>query len=339
MSRSLRQPTSQDWSSLLLDAIQKRDAPRALVVALRCVHRQGMGALDSVLDRADAASGEGSDARSWLLPLLKQGTPAVSPLPTPSEQPTSPLLSTPSPAPSDAVAVSPTAPLTEQIPKAESPLPESDSPHSSSVTFTSDTAWPSAPFYAPPALARASDPPPSVKEEEPRGAAVSAALDQAFAPLEIAFPPLPTPERMAAPSLAASTPSSPAPPSFPAPFQGPSVRHEPSKTREPAEIGEPSEIRAPSAPFLASDREDNVDAVGGVDPSSAHEHLLDDCPKGHAAPVPTFQVEASDDSASRPSRKPRRSEPEAADEKGPAPRTLDTWRAWLPGPFRSRSRP
>ena len=72
MSSSLRQPTPLDWQSLLLEAIQHRDATRAVPLAQRCVHRHGMAALEALLERADAVSGQEGEARSWLLAQLRQ---------------------------------------------------------------------------------------------------------------------------------------------------------------------------------------------------------------------------------------------------------------------------
>lgn len=73
MSRSPRQPTPLDWQPLLLEAIQHRDAPQAVPLAQRCVHRHGMAALETLLERADAGSGQRGEARTWLLAQLRQG--------------------------------------------------------------------------------------------------------------------------------------------------------------------------------------------------------------------------------------------------------------------------
>jgi hypothetical protein len=335
VSRSLRQPPSQDWPALLLEAIQQRDAPRALAFALRCVHRQGMGALDAVFERADGAGGQDGDARSWLLPLLKQASPVVVPSPAPSAPSIPPPRPTPPAAPAapaGGAAVAATAPLAEALPIAAevspSPIAEASPPQpepsppiaepspASPDPVATDLPWSSLPFAdSPPA----SVPPTPERDTAPAGVTASAALDQAFAPLEIAFPPLPTFERTGADSAAVST-ASPVPPAGSAPVSAPFAS-------EPA-----------PATLDARDGHDGAEPAPRVHLPSGHERLLGDFPTGHAAPVPTFQVEGSEESASRPSRKSRQTDP-AADHKTPASRTLDVWRSWLPGPFRSRSRP
>lgn len=69
-----------DWQEALVEAIQQRDAPRAMQLAERCVHRYGMHTLESVMERAEGLAGDAESVRSWLLPLLVK-PPAVS-LPT-----------------------------------------------------------------------------------------------------------------------------------------------------------------------------------------------------------------------------------------------------------------
>jgi hypothetical protein len=81
-----------DWRAELLDAVQQRDAPRATMLAQRCVHRYGIGVLESLLESVSPSEGEDSDARAWLLSLLQP----------PPLQPTTPP---PSPAPSIAAGV------------------------------------------------------------------------------------------------------------------------------------------------------------------------------------------------------------------------------------------
>jgi hypothetical protein len=67
---------------------------------------------------------------------------------------------------------------------------------------------------------------------------------------------------------------------------------------------------------------------------------LDDFPAGAAAPVPTFHVDAPPERESL-DRLKRRQPDVPGDRQAPsrATKALDAWRAWLPGPFRSRSRP
>jgi hypothetical protein len=88
--------------------------------------------------------------------------------------------------------------------------------------------------------------------------------------------------------------------------------------------GQP-EVSAPPAP--------------GLPMSEEPAHRLEDFSTAVAAPVPSFHVDALEGWASVESRK--RPEPQIpADEEAPAARakSLQGWRAWLPGAFRSRSR-
>lgn len=103
-----------DWQDALVEAIQDRDAARAIQLAERCVHRYGMHTLESVMERAEGL-GEGPGAvRSWLLPLLSQ--PAVAP-------PSPPPLSSPSPLPPASVGLDEAfAPLEVAFPPLPSPL-------------------------------------------------------------------------------------------------------------------------------------------------------------------------------------------------------------------------
>jgi hypothetical protein len=364
VSRSLRQPPSQDWPSLLLEAIQQRDASRALDLAPRCVHRQGMGALDTVLARADAASGQEGESRSWLMPLLKQGSPAAATPPAPSpepafsESPTPPLPTLTDPAPEAGVSEEVATPLSTEASANESTAnePSADKPSSGEASLSwperplaalsplgSGASWPAAPFDTSPRSAPVTAAPPTAPASAPQSStpisaplpserpearsnvSASAALDQAFAPLEIAFPPLPSAPAVSAPLQAPSAPE----------LSSPLGGAEPENPQESRE----SPANTPSFAPLDSGVGDDSDAVASrVDQASSQERLLEAFPTGQAAPVPTFQVDAFEDSASRPTRKPRQPE-RTAQEKAPAPRTLDAWRAWLPGPFRSRSRP
>jgi hypothetical protein len=304
-----------------------------------------MGALDSVLDRADAATGQHGEARSWLLPLLKQGAPALA---TSSAFPPEPLaLVPPTPLVTSTLDLVPEAETEEPAiaAQADEPSVPEASPQEPALPpapldIAGDTPWPSVPPAASPIREHA----PFERLKESVKATASADLDQAFAPLEIAFPPLPPSER-----TQADAPAVPPPSSVPLPFfsslRAPSAREQPFAPDEPSgssgcsEIQDPSKLRAtetrdpqPIAPAAAGDREASPEAASGVDPAPAQELLPEDFLTGHAAPVPTFQVEAFETSVSRPSEAPE-------EEKPPAPRTLDAWRAWLPGRFRSRSRP
>ena len=160
-------------------------------------------------------------------------------------------------------------------------------------------------------------------------ASASAALDQAFAPLEIAFPPLPTRERSEG-SLPAAESAPPVPPSLVAPFRAP------LKASAPAEPRRPSEADGPAIPNDSGDPA-GTESVGRVSLGQVHARALADLPTGTAAPVPTFRVDPPADRESLDSRK--RPQPEApADRPGRTSKALEAWRAWLPGPFRSRSR-
>ena len=148
-----------------------------------------------------------------------------------------------------------------------------------------------------------------------RSASASAALDQAFAPLEIAFPPLPALDRQ--------EPREPSAASFPAPPLSLSPTHFP----EPLELsrGEDQE-GADAAEAMLIEREKPDQGT-----------LLDDFKAGAAAaPVPTFQVDRPADRAPAASRKSRQSDKPAQQEQAPVSRALEAWRAWLPGAFRSR---
>jgi hypothetical protein len=102
-----------DWQEALVEAIQQRDAPRAMQLAERCVHRYGMHTLESVMDRAEGLGGDAEAVRSWLLPLLAQ--PAVMPLP--------PSLASPSPLPPAPVGLDEAfAPLEVAFPPLTPPL-------------------------------------------------------------------------------------------------------------------------------------------------------------------------------------------------------------------------
>jgi len=250
---------------LLLDAIQQRDAPRAVVLAQRCVHRHGMSTLETLLVRADAdaAAAKDGEARSWLFHLLKQGLPGEVSLPSAADleegcnpPPASPLKRpaslnldqaeipfppspglkqapegesafAPDPGPTTPVDPAPAKPVdpAEDCPEARSPSEEAtlDLEPLSGVEAPEPVQQDevASPFSAPSPAAFAIEPSPfastaSAREGSLVGASASAALDQAFAPLEIAFPPLPTPTRSEATPPPAK-PSPPLPPPFPFP--------------------------------------------------------------------------------------------------------------------------
>ena len=148
----------------------------------------------------------------------------------------------------------------------------------------------------------------------PRSASASAALDQAFAPLEIAFPPLPALDRQ--------EPREPSAASLPAP----PLSLSPTHFSVPPELsrGEDQEV-ADAAQAMVMEQE-----------KPDQGPLLDDFKAGTAAaPVPTFHVDRPVDRAPAASRKRRQSD-EPVQEQAPVSRALEAWRAWLPGAFRSR---
>jgi len=417
VSRSLSQPSPHDWPSLLLEAIQQRDAPLAVVLAQRCVHRHGIAILETTLERADAAAGQEGEARAWLFLVLKQGSPAAAflstaahptaggrPLPSPVLEPPAsveePRFEPPSqpervaesvgaaepelePA-AAAAAESQTAPESEPpvAPEPASPLAEAkltsaeatldqeppghglsdqgfsdlghlalQRPHGESLAFElpsdvevaavgSHDVSPSespSPSLEPLALqtslpARESPP----RERTVVSASASAALDQAFAPLEIAFPPLPTREHSGA-SLPAAESAPPVPPPLVAPFRAPLEACAPLEASAPAEPSGPSAAGGPAIPQDSGDPA-GAESVARVSLGQVHARVLADVPTGTAAPVPTFRVDPPADRESLDSR--RRPQPDApGDRPGRASKALEAWRAWLPGPFRSRPRP
>ncbi len=379
MSRSLSQPNPPDWQSLLLEAIQQRHASSALALSQRCVHRHGMTTLEALLERADAAGGQSGEARSWLFQLLKQGSTGATSLPSatkPSEGGT-PLpassLSTPAleqpelldsqhaeipsapstdrdqvedlpspsaldPDPATAATLTPVTVATLTPARAATLTPATvagpveESPASDEGTLDGEPPFqvedpapaqhdgvarefppPSPAAFAPEPARRVSQA--SAREgtsRESSFASVSPALDQAFAPLEIAFPPLPSP--------LAPTPST-APAVVPAPSA-------------PPEAGDPEASVGPPAPAPSPTADPTIERTPDQQP------LLEDFPAGAAAPVPSFHVDSPPEKESLDRRK-RRQPDRPGDRQAPpgASKALDAWRSWLPGPFRSRSRP
>ena len=370
MSCSLRQPTPLDWQPLLLEAIQHRDAPRAVPLAQRCVHRHGMAALEALLERADAVSGQEGEARSWLLAQLKQERAEPVPhsfhadppesvsapsLPT-SEPPASTIdpieaddrieseLSSPHPRELEAVSAAVSAPASaadstrepafvhESALADEARFPDEVAP--AAVTAPAEESF-AAVEEAPAEKVAFADETFSVAESvsvqgaavsvdpslahgaaAPVSASVSAALDLAFAPLEIAFPPLPPP---APEQREASEP--PAAPTFGEEGSSPFF----------------TDIREPSPPEGGLDPANSPASDGEILLPVERERLLDPFEAGTAAPVPRFQVDDPPERESRPSRKKRQPD-EPKDSPAPVAKALEAWRAWLPGAFRSRNR-
>jgi hypothetical protein len=76
-----------DWRADLLEAVQQRDVPVATMLAQRCVHRYGIGVLESLLESVSPPEGDDSDARAWLLSLLLQPPPLQPSTPPPTPAP------------------------------------------------------------------------------------------------------------------------------------------------------------------------------------------------------------------------------------------------------------
>lgn len=96
-----------DWQGALLEAIQQRDASRAVLLAQRCVHRYGMPALEALLERANEVWAENGAARDWLLPLLTQPSSPPEPI---------------HPAPAQLETISPPLPAATRLDEAFAPL-------------------------------------------------------------------------------------------------------------------------------------------------------------------------------------------------------------------------
>jgi hypothetical protein len=150
----------------------------------------------------------------------------------------------------------------------------------------------------------------------PVSASVSAALDLAFAPLEIAFPPLPPP--------ALEQREASEPPAAPTPEQ---------------EGSSPffTDIRELSPPEGGLDPANSTSSDGEIILPVECERLPDPFEAGTAAPIPRFQVDDPPEREFRPSRKKRQPD-EPKDSPAPVAKALEAWRAWLPGAFRSRNR-
>jgi len=349
-----------------------------------------MAALQTVLDRADAAAGTEGEARAWLLPLIKQAEtgspPASAPDPRPPEQPAQPVVASASLLqPSAPKPEAPTAKAEAPAPKGEDPALKAEAPTAIKQEGLPDGGESTTPPI--PEFPQASSSPPPLAR-----ASTSEALDQAFAPLEIAFPPLPLPEppaeRGSSPEAASASPPFRVSSPFQA-FQGQPTTAGPGE--DTSEDQEPSGIEESSARLATKGPRDPLEGLRGAsgsrvstdrkppvtpDPQNAPSQRLDnaarqDVPTGEpaapvvsappaaglptsedpaqrldafstavAAPVPSFHVDALEGWASVESR--QRPEPQIpADEAAPAARakSLQRWRAWLPGAFRSRSRP
>ncbi len=308
-----------------------------------------MATLHTLLDRADAAAGTPGEARAWLLLLLKHAETRPQALPPDHPRPPQEARE---PAPSAATFPSPAA-LTSQeefsAPVKSPPPVNSSVPVESSAPENS-----SAPEQSPAPGASSLSPrstPPSPSELPLERASSSEALDQAFAPLEIAFPPLPSPER---PETRAPSPEpAPAPPPLDATraFRGSfglPTSADPSPSSTPvvanadappdgASVGQEASNRAPagqpasSAP-RAAELSSSEESFHALDP-------LDHFPTAVAAPVPTFHGDALESrSSSETPKRPQAQTPEEPSAPTARAKSLQAWRAWLPGAFRPRPR-
>jgi hypothetical protein len=334
------QTTPVDWQAPLLEAIHQRDVQKARFLAQRSVHRHGMQALETLLDRANVAKGSDGDDRTWLLLLLRQDQPEPAALqPESAASQPEPAPSQPEPAPAISAAAAEQSGQERESALLEwgpEPVRELDSgsmleadPISAHLTQPDGGQNPVQPDEGSADCTIPSFAEPFPSSPSPTSPTASSVLDQAFAPLEIAFPPLPSADRknsVTAPAITAA-------PSRPSlgdgdPIAFNALEEEDNKKKE-EEGGGPSEALAFSQFSTApSERGPELD----------HPSLIDDfAPNGVAAPVPNFQVEGS--STAEPLSRPPSPHLESTTEVAPsASPTLAGWRAWLPGAFRTRQR-
>ena len=223
---------SSDWRDGLLEAIQQRDAPRAIQLAQRCVHRYGMQTLESLLEGVQGEEDNPERARDWLLPLLHQPSAALQPSSDP--------------------------------------------------------------------------PPPSPRRLE--GAPMG--LDEAFAPLEIAFPPL---TGRVGETLPDDYPTRPSP-----------SPHPPSAPSAPSAIGPVVEEAGASSFPLQNIHGEGMPPHGGP--------LFDpDLGEREAAPIPTFDLGAASAGPPPSPSKPRKVSGREPLSPPPISPALKPWLVWLPG--------
>lgn len=334
-----------DWKASLLEAIHVRDAPLAISLAKRCVHRFGMRRLDALLEEAAAASGHQEDPRSWLLPLLNTpASQAEAPPERPSRPAAAPKTVAASPAPAAADSSADVASLGSEAPAQPSASPAMAVPSEQGGAHK-PAASPDPPSHQPsrmerPAFARAPLP--------------MQALDEAFAPLEIAFPPLPAIDADRSPSAEADrlppaerTRIAPHPPAArPTSTTAPQPRPESSVVAELERDDhslEPADTAADPAADTAADGGPDV----RLQPTTAHPDRLVEASvsaelpgdEGLAAPMPAF-LPQQDPSRMRPARsRPSAKEGRVQSNPAPIPSGLERWMVWLPGLFRSQDRP
>jgi hypothetical protein len=319
-----------DWQATLLSAIQHRDAGQARVLAQRCVHRHGMQALETLLDRLTLGPGPDEEARRWLFLLLREDgsesaiaqaepqmglasgmpehpEPGHDPFPKPALQ--SERASRPEPAPPEREAMPSSSPRSDPDGR---PL---------AINATNGSAVSPAPLSGEPSPSR-----PSACND----------LDQAFAPLEIAFPPLPSQDWPEETSRPLSSPKGRHPlPEFEAPMF--------KSSQDVAGVGiflarEEGPMDTPAATDF--DPEDQLgwgaDSDFPLDSSSLNEDEV--ASHAVAAPMPNFQVESPRVGDPHPLHEVQQPQPSSQERLSTSP-SLAAWRAWLPGAFRQRQRP
>lgn len=263
MSRPVSQPSPTDWQALLLEAIQQRDASQAVALAQRYVHRYGMKALDTLLEKARGEHGQDGDARDWLLPLLTHPFPQRDTLPIP-------------PATADADCSTRQSPATQ-----------------------------------------ASTSSPSVEKPQPPSPPVIS-LDEVFAPLEIAFPPLSE-----------------------AGFEAEQVVvHQEPLQRAVNSGGDAAEAGGDQEPVQAMVQVTPASDEQLAEPPADDPSPLESLEVAVAAPVPAFQLEVSTQ-RQPPAQRARHSEgSERRGSRRPAPISpaLAPWLAWLNDAGRSLPR-
>jgi hypothetical protein len=263
VSSPVSQPAPTDWQALLHEAIQRRDASQAVLLAQRYVHRYGMKALDSLLETARGEHGQDGNARDWLSPLLTHPSPQRDTLPIPAAT-----------ADADSSArQSPATQASRSTPSVEKPQPPS-----------------------PPAIS----------------------LDEVFAPLEIAFPPLPE-----------------------AGFEAEQVLvHQEPLQRAVSPGGDAAEAGGDQEPDQAMVQVTLGEDQDLAEPPPDDPSPLESLEVAVAAPVPAFQLEASTQRQPSAHRARHFEGSEKRGSRRPAPISpaLAPWLAWLNDAGRSLPR-
>lgn len=299
-----------------------------------------MQALETLLDRANRAADSDGEDRAWLLLLLRQDQPEPA---TPQPEPATGLAAATSEQQDQELERDQDQEIgreldqrlaldQEQKPGLEGgPEPVREPDAGSTLQFEPmSTRLPQPddrpmPFQSREASVVSTILPPA--ESPPSRPSASSALDQAFAPLEIAFPPLPSLDRKE--SVAAHP--MPAVPTV----QWAREEHPTSSDKVEDEGGESeADFAIPNTattgiPTAAPEPELKLEPPSLIDNYTSH---------AVAAPVPKFQVEGS--GAGEPPPRHNKPQPESSLEvdKSAASPSLAAWRAWLPGAFRTRQR-